>query len=75
MSRPSKRFVLPYEPEYTTHRTDRHLERIMQLHRLGRQRLMSPSLVPHASAGEGGPGDSATGHDRALEPQGFRYRN
>jgi hypothetical protein len=22
MSRPSKRFVLPYEPEYTAHRTD-----------------------------------------------------
>ena len=31
MSRPSRRFVLPYEPEYTAHRTDRRMERIMQL--------------------------------------------
>jgi len=74
MSQPSKRFILPYEPEYTAHRTDRHLERIMQLHRLERQRMTSPSLVPHACAGEAGPGDGSTAHGRALEPQRFPHR-
>ena len=75
MSRPSKRFVLPYEPEYTAHRTDRHLERIMQLHRLGRQYVMSPGLIPNPAAGGAGPGGSSTGHDRAVELQRFPHRN
>ena len=47
MSRPSKRFVLPYEPEYTAHRTDRRISRAMQLHRPA-QSVAGPSLVPDA---------------------------
>lgn len=73
MSQPSRRFVLPYEPEYAAHRTDRRIERAMQLHRLARRHVMSPSLVPNASAADGG----ATRHDRTLEPQrsGFPDKN
>jgi len=74
MSRPSKRFVLPYEPEYTAHRTDPDMERVMQLHRLGRQRLMSPSLVPDAAAGEFAVGDGSTYPDRSVELQRFAHR-
>jgi hypothetical protein len=45
MSQPSKRFVLPYEPEYTAHRTDRRVGRTAQLHRSPR-RVAGPALVP-----------------------------
>jgi hypothetical protein len=46
MSRPSKRFVLPYEPEYTAHRTDGRVGRAGQLHRLARRLVAGPTLVP-----------------------------
>jgi len=75
MSRPSKRFVLPYEPEYTAHRTDRHMERVMQLHKLSRLRDVSPSLVPCAAAADSAAGDGSTDPDRALELQPFPHRN
>lgn len=77
MSRPSKRFVLPYEPEYTAHRTDRRTERAMQLRQLGRQHVMSPGLVPRASEGRSAAGNGSTRHDRAPEPQriGFLHKS
>ncbi len=46
MSRPSKRFVLPYEPEYTAHRTDQRAIRTTELHRAARQGAIGPTLVP-----------------------------
>ncbi len=46
MSQPSKRFVLPYEPEYTAHRTDSRIGRTAQLHRSAR-RVTGPALVPN----------------------------
>lgn len=46
MSQPSKRFVLPYEPEYTAHRTDSRIGRAGQLHRSVRRRVAGPALVP-----------------------------
>ena len=77
MSRHSKRFVLPYEPEYTAHRTDRRMERAMQLHKLARQSVMSPSLVPRCDAGDLAARNSSTGHDHSLELQrnGFSHKN
>jgi hypothetical protein len=56
MSRPSKRFVLPYEPEYTAHRTDRRVGRTMRLHRIAAQGVPGPSLVP-----------AEMGHERAAD--------
>jgi hypothetical protein len=50
MSRPSKRFILPYEPEYTAHRTDSRVGRTMRLHRAA-QRVTGPNLVPDAGGG------------------------
>lgn len=47
MPRPARRFVLPYEPEYTAHRTDSRISRAMQLHRTV-QRVAGPNLVPDA---------------------------
>lgn len=72
MLRPSKRFVLPYEPEYTAHRTDRHMELVMHLHRLGRQRDLGPKLIPTASAAVSAAGDGST---QALELQRSPHRN
>ena len=46
MSRPSKRFVLPYEPEYTAHRTDTRIGRAGRLHRCARRLVAGPALVP-----------------------------
>jgi len=46
MLRPSKRFVLPYEPEYTAHRADRRMIRAGELHRAAQQRTMAPAFVP-----------------------------
>ncbi|HEY7229028.1 MAG TPA: hypothetical protein VH558_01520 [Pseudolabrys sp.] len=56
MSLPSKRFILPYEPQYTAHRTDSRVSRTMRLHRVA-QRVTGPSLVPDAggdSTSDGG---------------------
>lgn len=46
MSRPSRRFVLPYEPEYTAHRTDSRDGRAVQLRKFARGRVTGPVLVP-----------------------------
>lgn len=77
MSRPSKRFVLPYEPEYTVHRTDRRAGRALQLRRLVRRQVVSPGLVPGAGAGESVAGEESSGHDRAPEFQriGVPHKN
>jgi hypothetical protein len=65
MSRPYKRFVLPYEPEYTAHRTNRRMERVMQLHKVVRQHIVSPSLVPSAG-GEASAADSSSNGPRGY---------
>ena len=77
MSRPSKRFILPYEPEYTVHRTDRRAGRAMQLRRLVRRHVISPGLVPGAGAGESAAGDETSRRDQAPEFQriGFPHKN
>jgi hypothetical protein len=70
MSRPSKRFVLPYEPEYTAHRTDWRTKRAMQLHRLARrQHVMRPGLAPNAPAGKSVVGNGSTRQARARARQ------
>jgi len=77
MSRLSKRFVLPYEPEYTAHRTDPRTGRAMQLHRLARQPVMSPSLVPDSCAGEFAARSSLIRHDhiREVQASGFPHKD
>jgi len=47
--RPRKRFVLPYEPEYTAHRRDDNVRRVTRLHLNLRE---SPSIVPRAPRSE-----------------------
>lgn len=42
----SKHFVLPYEADYTAHRTDDHARRVTELHLKAREPLLGPSLVP-----------------------------
>ena len=42
----SKHFVLPYEPDYTAHRTDDHIRRVTELHLKARELVPGPSLVP-----------------------------
>ena len=46
MPDPSKHFVLPYEPNYTAHRTDDHARRVTELHLKAREPLHGPSLAP-----------------------------
>jgi hypothetical protein len=41
-----RRFVLPYEPEYTAHRNDARISRITELHRKLRDRVLSPPIAP-----------------------------
>lgn len=77
MSRPSKRFVLPYEPEFTAHRTDRRMERSMRLHKLAREHVISPGLVPHAAVAEPAAVSGSTRRqpDLELQPVGFPHKN
>ena len=70
MSRPSKRFVLPYDPEYTAHRTDSRTIRTMRLHRTA-QRAAGPSLVPADTDGEA----AADGPLRRTEPRRVERRH
>lgn len=42
----SKHFVLPYEPDYTAHRTDDHARRVTELHMKAREPVAAPPLVP-----------------------------
>jgi hypothetical protein len=51
VSRPSKRFVLPYEPEYPAHRRDDRVSRITKLLWLCDEDL-SPPITPELSASE-----------------------
>jgi hypothetical protein len=46
MSRPSKRFVLPYESEYTAHRNDERASRMMWLRRKAREHVKGPAIMP-----------------------------
>ena len=73
MSRPSQRFVLPYEPEYTAHRTDRRARRATQLHRLVRRNVVSPGLVPDVCAGQSAAGNGSSRPNRAPEFQGIGF--
>jgi hypothetical protein len=45
MARASKRFVLPYEAEYTAHRTDGQVCRMIILHLHQREQILSPPLA------------------------------
>lgn len=42
----SKHFVLPYEPDYTAHRTDEHARRVTELHLKAREPVTGPPLAP-----------------------------
>jgi len=42
----SKHFILPYEPDYTAHRSDDHTRRVTELHLKAREPMPGPSLVP-----------------------------
>jgi len=42
----SKQFILPYEPDYTAHRTDEQTRRITELHLKARDPVPGPSLAP-----------------------------
>jgi hypothetical protein len=66
MSRPSRRFVLPYEPEYTAHRTDSRVGRAAQLHRFARRIVAGPALVPDCDV------DSKPGLTRPCGNEGLR---
>ncbi len=46
MSRPSKRFVLPYESEYTVHRNDERASRMMRLRLKAREHVKGPAIMP-----------------------------
>jgi hypothetical protein len=52
MSTRSKRFVLPYEPEYTAHRDDERACRVTQLHRKAREQA-GPAIVPELDEMDG----------------------
>jgi hypothetical protein len=68
MSRPFKRFVLPYEPEYTAHRTDSRVARAGQVHRSVRRSVAGPPLVPHDAGNEPAPDGPFPGNSiRAVE--------
>lgn len=60
MSGPSKRFILPYEPEYTGHRSDSRTHRAAQLHRSARRRGAAPALASR---------DSDNGNARDATPR------
>jgi hypothetical protein len=45
-SREPKRFVLPYEPEYTAHRSDDRVCRTTHLHLHQREQVFGPPLAP-----------------------------
>jgi hypothetical protein len=67
MSRPSKRFVLPYEPEYTAHRSSR-VARSGQPHRSARRWVAGRALVPCGPDNEPGlDGASARKSNPAVE--------
>jgi hypothetical protein len=71
MSPPSKRFVLPYEPEYTAHRTDCRVGRAVQLHSWTRRRMAGPALAPQDADNEpafGGTLRRKAGQSVELEP-------
>jgi hypothetical protein len=47
-NRSRKHFALPYEPEYTAHRSDDHVRRVTRLHLNLRESVVAPSIVPQA---------------------------
>ena len=49
VSRPSKRFVLPYEPEYMAYRRDDRVSRAAKLHPRLRDEDFSPPIKPGLS--------------------------
>ncbi len=52
MSTHCKRFVLPYEPEYTAHRDDERACRVTQLHLKAREQAV-PALMPELAEMDG----------------------
>lgn len=45
----SKRFVLPYEPDYTAHRNNERASRVAQLHLKAREQVLAPAIAPKLS--------------------------
>jgi hypothetical protein len=55
----SKRFVLPYEPEYTAHRNDEQISRVTKLHLKAREYVQGPAIAPELADME----DADPAHD------------
>lgn len=49
----SKHFVLPYEPDYTAHRTDAGVRRVVELHLKARGLVLGPPLAPELAELDG----------------------
>lgn len=49
MQNRSRRFVLPYEPDYTAHRNDKRARRVTKLHRKVRKQVLAPAIAPELS--------------------------
>lgn len=56
----SRHFVLPYEPEYTAHRTDDQARRVTELHLKAREPVAGPPLAPELDELD----ESDTAHDK-----------
>lgn len=41
-----KRFVLPYEPDYTAHRSEKQASRVTRLHLKAREKVQGPPIAP-----------------------------
>jgi hypothetical protein len=46
MPRPFKRFVLPYESEYTAHRDDERTSQVTRLRLKAREYVRGPAIMP-----------------------------
>ena len=55
----SKRFVLPYEPEYAAHRNDEQISRVTKLHLKAREYVRGPAIAPELADME----DADPAHD------------